>query len=324
MNLTDECRITNLRFHSCEAFFFAGKTYLIKIFPLPKIFYFHPMSFISYNGKTVAADTPLIIAANRGLRYGDGIFETMKLHKGKLILADDHFARLWKGLQLLKFDIPKLWSPEKFEAEIVFLATKNKLQHARVRLMMMRAEGGLYDAKNNTPNYVIETTSLPESSGALNENGLQLCIHRDAVKPIDAYSNLKHNNCLPYVTGAIFAKEQQCNDALILNSVGNIIESTIANLFYFKDGMLFTPALSEGCVAGVMRKWLVEKLRIEGYEVKESRVSETDLMSADEVFLSNSIYNLRWVREINNKQFTLSTSLRMWQTLREKYVLDFV
>ncbi len=262
------------------------------------------MNFIIYNGKLFNENEPIVAAQNRGLRYGDGIFETMKLKNGKLILSDEHFARLWKGMQMLQFEIPKLLSPEKLEAEILQLAEKNKLTAARIRLTIIRSDGGIYDAKNNTPNYIVEATSLPKDNGTLNSNGLQICIFNDAKKSIDAFSNLKTNNYLPYFMGAIFAKKQQCNDALILNSEGNICDSTIANVFYIKDKIIYTPALTQGCVEGVMRKFLIDKIRAFGFIVHESLVTREDILNADEVFLSNSIYNIRWVADLQNKNYT--------------------
>ena len=155
------------------------------------------MTFVNFNGKILKDDQPIITVSNRGLRYGDGIFETIKLKNGILILKDEHFARFWKGLQLLQFDIPKLWSPEKFEEQILQLTNKNKITSARVRLTVIRGDGGLYDPKDNIPNYIIETIPLAENTGNLNENGLQLCIYKDAVKSIDSFSNFKPNNYLP-------------------------------------------------------------------------------------------------------------------------------
>jgi branched-chain amino acid aminotransferase len=262
------------------------------------------MNYFNYNGKVLQANENIIGPQNRGLRYGDGIFETMKLKNGKLILSDEHFARLWKGMQMLQFDIPKLLSPEKLEEEIFQLAAKNKLTAARIRLTIIRGDGGIYDAKNNTPNYIIEAIQLPEDNGPLNSNGLQLCIFNDAKKSIDTFSNLKTNNYLPYFMGAMFAKKKQCNDALILNSEGNICDSTIANVFFIKDGNIFTPALSQGCVAGVMRKFLINKIRTLGFTVHETVVTKEDILQADEVFLSNSIYNIRWVAGLENKNYS--------------------
>jgi branched-chain amino acid aminotransferase len=276
------------------------------------------INYINYNGKILDAKEPIIAAQNRGLRYGDGIFETMKVKKSKLILSDEHFARLWKGMQMLQFEIPKLLSPEKLEAEILQLAAKNKLTAARVRLTIIRSEGGIYDAKNNTPNFIIEAMALPEENGPLNSNGLQLCIFNDAKKSLDSFSNLKTNNYLPYFMGAMFAKKQQCNDALILNSEGNICDSSIANVFYIKDEIIYTPALIQGCVAGVMRKYLIEKIRALGFIVHESLVTREHILNADEVFLSNSIYNIRWVAGLQNKNYTNNIICKIVDELMRK------
>jgi branched-chain amino acid aminotransferase len=277
------------------------------------------MNFINYNGKIIDAKEPIIVAQNRGLRYGDGIFETMKHKNGKLILSDEHFARLWKGMQMLQFEIPKLLSPEKLEAEILQLAAKNKLTAARIRLTIIRSEGGIYDAKNNTPNYIIEAIALPEDNGLLNSNGLQLCIFNDAKKSLDTFSNLKTNNYLPYFMGALFAKKQQCNDALILNSEGNICDSSIANVFYIKEEVIHTPDLTQGCVAGVMRKFLIDKIRALGFIVHESIVTKENLLAADEVFLSNSIYNIRWVAGLQNKNYTNNIVRKIMEELMRKH-----
>ncbi len=262
------------------------------------------MSYINYNGKIFSANENIIAAQNRGLRYGDGIFETIKLKHGKLILSDEHFARLWKGMQLLKFDIPKLLSPEKLETEVLVLVAKNKLTAARVRLTIIRGDGGIYDAKNLSPNYIIETIALPKDSGPLNSNGLQLCFYEAAKKTIDTFSNCKTNNYLPYFMGALHAKENHCNDAIILNSEGNVCDSTIANIFYIKDNVIHTPALTQGCVAGVMRKFLIDKIRTLGFTVHESVITKIDLLEADEIFLSNAIYNIRWVGGLDGKIYS--------------------
>lgn len=278
------------------------------------------MNYFNYNGKIFEESTLVIGVQNRGLRYGDGVFETMKCKNGKLILSDEHFARLWKGMQLLQFDIPKLLSPEKLEEDILQLAKKNKLTAARIRLTIIRSDGGIYDAKNNTPNYIIEAIALPEDNGPLNSNGLQLCFYDDAKKAIDTFSNCKTNNYLPYFMGAKFAKQQQCNDALILNSNGNICDSTIANIFYIKDNIFYTPALTQGCVAGVMRKFLIEKIRTLSFTVHESVLTKEDILNADEVFLSNSIYNIRWVGSVEDKKYTNTLTLKIVEELMRKEI----
>ena len=282
------------------------------------------MNFINFNGKVVVENEPIITAQNRGLRYGDGIFETIKIKNGKLILVDEHLERLWKGMLALKFSIGKFFTKEKLVEEIIALAKKNKLQDARVRLTIIRGGGGIYDAKNHSPNYIIEAINLPEGNGELNSNGLQLCFFEDAKKAIDNFSNLKSNNYLPYFMGALFAKENQCNDAIILNSQGNICDTTIANIFYIKNEIVYTPSLTQGCVAGVMRHWLIAKIQILGFTVNETIVTKKDLLAADEVFLSNSIYNIRWVKNIEETFFTNDLVFQIVNDLQIKEVNDFV
>lgn len=265
------------------------------------------MNYFNYNGKVLPDNELIIGPTNRGLRYGDGIFETIKFKNGNLILGNEHFARLWKGMQMLQFDIPKHLSPEKLQAEIFQVVKKNRLDSARIRLTVIRGDGGIYDPKNHNPHYIIEAIKLPEDNGPLNVNGLQICLFEDAVKGIDAFSNLKTNNYLPYFMGAMFAKKQQCNDALILNSKGNICDSTIANIFLLKGETIYTPVLEEGCIAGVMRQWIIDNVGEFNFKVIQKAITKEDLLNADEVFLSNSIYNIRWVANFedtkyNNKQ----------------------
>ena len=120
--------------------------------------------FINFNGKLLPEETPIITANNRGVRYGDGLFETMKLQNGEIRLFDLHMDRLFKGLALLKFDIPSLFTREFIRESIVQLSRKNKLEQlGRVRLNVFRGAGGLYDPEDLHPNYIIEIMPLPES-----------------------------------------------------------------------------------------------------------------------------------------------------------------
>ncbi len=262
------------------------------------------MNYFNYNGKIYPEGRPIVGADNRGLRYGDGLFETMKMKNGKIIFEDEHFARLWKGLNVLQFDIPKHFSPGKLQEEIVLIATKNShAPAARIRLSVFRGDGGLYDAKNHVPNFIIQSWNLPEGNGEWNSNGLVMGIYEDAKKSCDILSNLKHNNYLPYIMAALAAKKEKWNDAILLNTYGRICDSTIANIFIIKDTAIFTPSLSEGCVAGVMRKSIIRQLLNKGHELAEKEISVEALLNADEVFLTNSIYNVRWVQRIGDTTY---------------------
>ncbi|MDZ4795844.1 MAG: aminotransferase class IV [Bacteroidota bacterium] len=262
------------------------------------------MNSIYLNGKILPADEPALLATNRGYRYGDGLFETMKVMEGKILLAAYHFERLFAGLELLKFEIPKLLTREKLEAAIQSLCRKNKCEQlARVRLSFSRGNGGLYDDDRKLQ-YLVECWPLNESMNRLNENGLMIDIYPDAEKGTDKFSNLKSANFLPYSMAALFAKENKLNDCLVLNTMGHIADSTIANLFLIKNGVLMTPGLAQGCVAGVMRRYLIGTLQQAGLKVQEMAISAQDLKNADEIFLTNAISGIRWVKQFGEKSFT--------------------
>ena len=261
------------------------------------------MGFFNFNGKLFTASTPVVGPDNRGLRYGDGLFETMRSHNNELILFDEHLARLWKGLQLLQFEIPRFFTPDKLQEEIIFLLKKNKYTNARIRLSVIRGDGGLYDHINSLQ-YIIQCWPLTSTISLLNENGLQLGIYRDAKKVIDSFSNCKHNNYLPYVMAALFAKQNKYNDALLLNQYDRVCDSTIANVFSIKNEILSTPPLSEGCIAGIMRKTIMQTLSENDIPIIEEVITEEKLMDADEVFLTNSISNMRWIAGIGDKAYT--------------------
>ena len=281
------------------------------------------MAFINYNGKYIDDSNPIIQANNRGFRFGDGVFETMKFKKGKIIFLDEHLSRLWQGLKRFQFDLPKLFTPDYLESQILALIQKNKLSVARIRLTVFRGNGGLYDPENLHPNFIIESWNLPETNGDLNENGLQCILFKDALKSIDVYSNLKHNNYLPYLMGALQAKKMKCNDAIIFNANLNICDSTIANVFLIKENIIYTPALSEGCIAGVMREFIINELRKNNFNVIEQTISETDLANADEVFLTNSIYNMRWVSAIDSFNYQNKMTREIYYLLKQTNPQEF-
>ena len=270
------------------------------------------MNYFNCNGKVFKEGTLVVGADNRGLRYGDGLFETIKMIKGKLILEDEHFARLWKGMLTLQFEIPKHFTPDKLKEEIVLLAKKNAHTSARIRLNIYRGDGGLYDAKNHTPNYIIQSWLLPEGNGMWNSNGLVAGTYEDLKKTCDIVSNIKHNNYLPYVLAALKAKKEKWNDAIILNTHGRICDSTIANIFIIKDGIISTPSLKEGCVAGVMRKKIIQELATTDFELIEKEITKEELMSADEVFFTNSMYNIRWVQRIGDKEYVSTITQKIY------------
>lgn len=262
------------------------------------------MNHICVNGRILPGEEPALLVSNRGYRYGDGLFETMKVYRETILLEQLHFERLFSGISVLKMDWPLLVTSGRLKKEVLDLCRKNKCEElARVRLSVFRGNGGLYDGDQGT-GYVIECWPLDGSMNQLNENGLVTDIYPEARKSCDRFSNLKSASFQPYSMAARYAKEKKLNDCLVLNTSGNIADSTIANIFIIKDNIITTPALSEGCIDGVMRKYLISAIRGAGGNVTEGVLRPADLRQADEVFLTNAIRGIRWVRQFGERSYS--------------------
>ena len=255
--------------------------------------------FINYNGDIYEEGQPVVKAVDHSYRYGDGLFETMKMIKGNILFEEYHFERLSSGSKVLKFSIPALFTKQRISEEIKALCKKNNCEElARVRLSVSRGNGGLYDCDDKL-SYLIECWPLERSTGDLNSNGLIIDVFPDARKTIDAFSNLKSANYLPYTMAAVWAKENKLNDALILNQHNRICDATIANVFWVNDNKLYTPPLSEGCVAGIMRNRILNL----DMDISESILTEKILLNANEIFLTNVITGIRWVKQFRDKTY---------------------
>lgn len=243
----------------------------------------------------------------------------MKMYQGAVLLADLHFERLLTSLNLLHFEVPLHFTPDYFTGLIAELCTLNGLSRlARARLTVFRADGGLYAPANNTPGFVIQCQELNRQVFELNENGLVLDLFPDVRKSCDKLSSIKSNNCLPYIMAAMFARQQMLDEVVLLNSHGRVADTTIANLFIVRQQRLITPPLSEGGICGVMRKHL---LRLElPFPVEEQPLTVADLENADEIFLTNAIYGVRWVGLFRESSFGNATAAILHELIYEGIV----
>lgn len=264
-----------------------------------------PGDWIDHNGALLPADSGIFKASSRGFHYGDGLFETMLVRSGQIRLKEAHFDRLFAGMLRLRFIIPNHFTRENLETSLLQLCKKNGHSNlARVRLTIYRADGGLYDPEDLYPRYLIESSALNPADTDLNKAGLAIDIYPDGLKSCDSFANIKSNNFLLYVMAALYARENRLDDCLVRNIHGRLADSTIANVFISKERQLYTPSLAEGCVAGVMRRYLLSTLPAAGFPVHECPVMAGDLLDADEVFLSNAIRGIRWVQTFRTSRYT--------------------
>lgn len=271
------------------------------------LFHIWAMNFVCFNGDMIPAHQPLFSAHNRGFKYGDGVFETIKVCQGKIPLAALHFKRLFQSLELL--GIQPAFTEEMLYDCIIALSRENDCPDlARARLAVYRAE-------DNTASFVIEAVSLAGEVNEFNKKGLAIGLYPYARKSNDAFSNLKTANFLPYVMAGLYAKEKVLDDCLVLNCDNQIADASKANVFLVKGKQVYTPALHCGCVNGVMRRFLIDGFKRMDIQVLEQELCEIDLFDADEVFLTNAIYGMRWVQSFKQKAYSNAFSEAAYEQL---------
>lgn len=263
-------------------------------------------NLVLLNGKYLNESEAAVSVNNRSFRYGDGCFETIKVINGKINLATFHVDRLFFSLQLLQFELPTFFTTEFVLRSIQQLTEKNRHQkRARVRLCIFADNGSLYDIENRRFNYLIQSWPLDLSSNTLNENGLVIGTYPNGFKAADNFANIKSNNFLLYSMAAIHAKKNYWNDALVLNHKETFADTSIANFFIIQDKNILTPPLTDGPVNGTMRRYLLQSLPALGFRVKEDSINLSQFLNADECFLTNAIYGLKWVKQFENINFKI-------------------
>lgn len=250
----------------------------------------------------------------RGLYYGDALFETIRVFGGRIPLLPLHWERLSRGLELLGYVAPAHWSAAFFESEIGRIAPEN----ARIRLTVWRSPGGLYAPSNDNPLFLITAQALESEHLEWFSEGLQLGLCNSVRLPVDGFSGIKGINAARYVAAAREARLNGLDDIVLLNAYDRICETTASNLFWVKDNRVYTPPLSDGPVTGIARRLLLS-LTFAGLEpIVEKPATFADLEGAEEVFLSNALRGVRWVKRIGKKEYNNLVSKKIYDTFAKR------
>ncbi len=262
-------------------------------------------SFISLNGKIVSALEPHFVVTNRALRYGDGLFEGMRIYKGEFLFFEDHIQRLLEGMRTLGFIVSSDFSSAWFFKLISELLHANKITgDAIIRIQVNRKGAGLYEPLNDEVEFFIET--FDSSPYQWNEAGITVGVFDKWKKEFNPAMSYKTCNSQVYVMASRWKRDKKLDDALILNVNGNIADATSSNIFLWRESKLITPAISEAGIKGVIRKNLIVFAKQQDVTVEETIVSIADFKNADEVFLTNISKGIRSVKGCDEKIFNHS------------------
>jgi branched-chain amino acid aminotransferase len=260
----------------------------------------------NFNGNLIEGDTFATALNNRGLNYGDSIFESMRFAFGRINFWEDHYFRFMASMRLVRMEIPLSFSPEYLEEQVRKTLKANKLESgaARVRLQAIRKSGGLYAPQSNDVDLLITVAPLADQAYTLNEKGLNIDLYKDFYLQKSMLSNLKTGSSLFYVVASVFKQENGFDECLLLNDAKELVEAISANVFLVKDKTVYTPPLSSGCLKGVMRKQVLTLLPKMEYTVVEEPINPFELQRVDEVFLTNASKGIQWVGQYRKKSYT--------------------
>lgn len=245
---------------------------------------------------------------NRGELFGDGLFETMVFWKNRIRFSKEHQQRLSIGSRQLKI-LPSGLTVGKIEEFIQRnYAGEPRL---RVRWNVIRAGLGKYTPLSNHSDDLIWIQPWSEPTKIKN-NGF---VSNTIFIPPSPWSHCKTLNGLAYVMANIERQEMGMDEVILLDQRGNVSEAGSANIFWVRNDIFYTPAISSNCIAGVGRKKIIETLRLTNSPLIEGEFSVEELLAADQVFTSN-VTGIAYLAHLENRSYN-TTPLPMVERVFE-------
>ena len=262
----------------------------------------------------IASD--VISTRDRGLNYGDGLFETMAVRSGAPVCWSRHMARLAAGCQRLRIPCPPdalLWEEAGRVCSGVALGV--------LKIVVTRGTNGRgYRMPDTvTPTRVLSSHPWPEMPASWGIEGVSVTICQTRLGINPQLAGIKHLNRLEQVMGRSEWDGPRFAEGLMLDTAGRVIEGTTSNLFLVTADGLVTPDLAHAGVAGIMRDLVLEEADTLDVAARVASVSREDLSYAEELFLSNSLFGIWPIRSLDGRVYRVGPlALRLRDRLLAK------
>ncbi len=256
---------------------------------------------------------------DRGLQYGDGLFETIAVEHEQLLCWDEHIARLKAGCNRLNI--------QPIDTTILSEETSHLIKSIAkgvIKIMITRGQGGrgYATSKENISSRIITLYPWPDydHENALSGVQTRICDYRYAINP--GLAGIKHLNRLEQILARSEWEDSSIAEGIVMNLDDNVIEGTMSNIFYVAGGILFTPDLSVSGINGIVRQKIIELATAMQLEVCIKKTTLETLMSADEVFMCNSIIGIWPIKMIDEKSFLVgAVSHQIRQSLEKQQAI---
>lgn len=245
---------------------------------------------IYVDGRWVGAAEARLAVADRGFLFGYGLFETVRVHRGRTPFLPRHLARLRRSAPVIGLELP--WPAEALGALVAEAVERNALAEGAVRLTVTAGPGPATASGGGPPGLVVSARGGEPYPAALYEQGFRAAwasVRRNHRSPLCAVKSLSF---LDNLLARREAAERGADEALLLNADGDLAEGAVTNLFFVRGERLCTPARESGALPGVVRGVLLDLVRADrelGLKVEEGRYGPSDLLAADEAFLTNAL-----------------------------------
>ena len=261
-------------------------------------------AFIWINGEVKDTNDATVAALDRGLLYGDGLFETMRSYRGRVFRLNAHLERLAASAGFLRLQLPygiaELADAVRSLVDIA-RASMPADGDCYLRLTLTRGPhtGPLTLDTGQAPTVIIHAKELVDYPAEYRRDGMPVCIasiRRNEGSPLPRHKTL---NYLDSLLAKAEAGDRGCAEALLLNNAGELAEGATSNLFWVRDNTVHTPAVEAGLLPGITRGTVIDLCRSLQMPLKEGLFGPEELRGADEIFLTNSLMELMPVRSID-------------------------
>ncbi|MBI3621886.1 MAG: aminotransferase class IV [Nitrospirae bacterium] len=258
---------------------------------------------VSVNGRLQPAADARVSIFDRGLLYGDGIFETFRIYDGRPFRFNDHWRRLQRSTRSIGLRLPH--TAAWFHRQIDTLLDANLLTDALVRLTITRGAGpaGLEPPTTVAPTIILFARPFAGYPKILYQRGLTVIIASIRRPPPSATP--PYAKSLSYLGGILAKREavqRGANDALLLSVEGHVCEGTTSNLFFVRAGTLYTPSVQTGLLQGITRQVVLELARRLKIPVRQGLFLPKTLLAANELFLTNTSYEVMPVVKVDGRR----------------------
>jgi branched-chain amino acid aminotransferase len=260
---------------------------------------------ILHNGEIRPASSPEFRAGQLGLLAGWGVFTTLRVASGSLFAWERHWARLSRDARLLNIPMPSEADP--VEDGLLRLVESNGHPDCTLRLVIVRNSGGMWEGPGSGA--ASDVVAMTATSKAWGESA-RLTIQPNARFAANEFAGAKILSWGQNLTWAERAQREGFDETILLNERGSGAECTSANIFAVNGGSVYTPPLSDGCLAGITREVLLGEVRVTGISFEERSLSIEDLYRADEVFITSTTRDLMPVSEIAGRALNRAAGVR--------------